>query len=174
MRSLEECRAEVFRRSEKRIRARRRKVHALMVCVPLALCITALSVFIPAGQKHADPPDGHPSESNGGDLFRADICRIDVSEADGVKSITGEEAIRAVMDALAEPDGSDGADSSDGSYGAGEGSCTITLIAQDGSRGVYLLTGNVLTDQGSGRTAVLTRTQAQALWVLLHPETAED
>lgn len=174
MRSLEECRAEVFRRSEKRIRARRRRLRTLMVCAPLVLCITALSVFISAGQKHANPPDGHPPENNGNDLLCADICRIDVSEADGVKSITGEEAIRAVMDALAEPDGSDGADSSDGSCGTGEESCTITLIAGDGSRWVYLLTGNVLTDQNTGHAAVLTRTQAQALWVLLHPETAEN
>ena len=40
MRNLEECRAEVFRRSEARIRARkRRKIAILTACVPLVLCV---------------------------------------------------------------------------------------------------------------------------------------
>lgn len=40
MRNLEECRAEVFRRSEARIRARkRRNIAILTACVPLVLCV---------------------------------------------------------------------------------------------------------------------------------------
>lgn len=45
MRSLQECQAEVFRRSEKRIRTRRRAIRAVMVCVPLVLCLTAFGLL---------------------------------------------------------------------------------------------------------------------------------
>ena len=44
MRSLQECQAEVFRRSEKRIRTRRRAIRAVMVCAPLVLCLTAFGL----------------------------------------------------------------------------------------------------------------------------------
>ncbi len=49
MRSLQECQAEVFRRSEKRIRTRRRAIRAVMVCVPLVLCLTAFSLLVRPG-----------------------------------------------------------------------------------------------------------------------------
>lgn len=46
MRDLNECQAEVFRRSEKRIKERKqRRNHMLMVCVPLVLCITIAGVY---------------------------------------------------------------------------------------------------------------------------------
>ncbi len=45
MRKLEECRAEVFRRSGERIRARRRKrLHLLAACVPVCLCLVICAV----------------------------------------------------------------------------------------------------------------------------------
>ncbi len=47
MRNLQECQAEVFRRSEERIKERkRRRKHILMVCLPLVLCLTVLSGFL--------------------------------------------------------------------------------------------------------------------------------
>jgi len=47
MRNLNECRAEVFRRSEMRIKARRqRRKNILLVCLPLVLCISAFSGFV--------------------------------------------------------------------------------------------------------------------------------
>lgn len=46
MRDLQECQAEVFRRSEKRINEiKQRRKHALVACVPLALCLAVISVF---------------------------------------------------------------------------------------------------------------------------------
>ena len=49
MRELHECQAEVFRRSEKRIKERKqRRNHILMACIPLVLCITLFSaLFLP-------------------------------------------------------------------------------------------------------------------------------
>jgi len=47
MRNFEERKAEVFRRSEKRIKARKqRRNHILMACIPLALCLAILSAFL--------------------------------------------------------------------------------------------------------------------------------
>lgn len=54
MRELNKCRAEVFRRSEKRIKARKRRRQMLALCVPLCLLIAVWSVT-------SVPP------SNGGD-----------------------------------------------------------------------------------------------------------
>jgi hypothetical protein len=43
MRNLDECRAEVFRRSEARIKARKRRRNAILTaCVPVALCVALL------------------------------------------------------------------------------------------------------------------------------------
>lgn len=62
MRSLQECQAEVFRRSEKRIRTRRRAIRAVMVCVPLVLCLTAFSLLVRPGLPSS--PDGAPPKNN--------------------------------------------------------------------------------------------------------------
>lgn len=55
MRNLEECRAEVFRRSEARIRARkRRNIAILTACVPLVLCVAlAWAAGLPGAERGA-------------------------------------------------------------------------------------------------------------------------
>lgn len=46
MRNLMECQAEVFRRSEKRIKERKqRRKHVLMACIPLVLCLSVFSAI---------------------------------------------------------------------------------------------------------------------------------
>ncbi|MBQ2062552.1 MAG: hypothetical protein II458_07735 [Oscillospiraceae bacterium] len=61
MRDLEQCRAEVFRRSEEKIKERARmRRRALTLCVPLALCLMIGAVTAPAllrdGKKAAVAP----------------------------------------------------------------------------------------------------------------------
>ena len=47
MRNFEERKAEVFRRSEKRIKERKqRRNHILMTCIPLVLCLTIFGAFL--------------------------------------------------------------------------------------------------------------------------------
>lgn len=58
MRELTECRTEVFRRSEKRIKARKMRVGALALCVPLCLLVAVLSVT-------GLPPDGNMVNGSG-------------------------------------------------------------------------------------------------------------
>ena len=56
MRNLDECRAEVFRRSEARIRARNRRRNAVLAaCVPVVLCVViGLAVGLP--ERAAEAP----------------------------------------------------------------------------------------------------------------------
>ncbi len=50
MRDLQECQAEVFRRSEKRLKERtKRRNHILMLCIPLVLCLTTIGGFLLSG-----------------------------------------------------------------------------------------------------------------------------
>ena len=56
MRELHECQAEVFRRSEKRIKQRRQhRKHILLACIPLVLCITLFSAFFLRDTNKAAP-----------------------------------------------------------------------------------------------------------------------
>lgn len=53
MRSLQECQAEIFRRSNLRIRRRRQRI--LATCIPLALCVTVGAVALwPSEEKAGD------------------------------------------------------------------------------------------------------------------------
>ena len=70
MRELNECKAEVFRRSDNRIKERRRSFHrVLALCVPLCLILTIFSVtmlpgMLPVG-KDAAPEAGEQIENKG-------------------------------------------------------------------------------------------------------------
>ena len=80
MRELNECKAEVFRRSDNRIKERRRKINrVLALCVPLCLILTIFSVTIlpvmmPAGSDKATGEEGymdgtkHEGNDDNGDM----------------------------------------------------------------------------------------------------------
>ena len=58
MRELHECQAEVFRRSEERIKERKqRRNHLIMACLPLVLCITLFSAFFLPGMLPGETRD---------------------------------------------------------------------------------------------------------------------
>ena len=63
MRSFEERKAEIFRRSEERINEKRKKRNRIIsICIPVLICLGAYSIFIlpammPAGESAAD--DAH-------------------------------------------------------------------------------------------------------------------
>lgn len=171
MRSLQECQAEVFRRSEKRIRARRRAIRAVMVCVPLVLCITAFSLLVLPGP--ADTSDGSGAKNDAASPPPT-VCRIDVTEAGEIISITDEERVRAITDTLSALNNSPGAELSDGSDTAGAEGRTITLFTPDGPQAVYRLTDDTLTNVTTGDAMALTQAQSAALFALLDPEAAEN
>ena len=83
MRELNECKAEVFRRSDNRIKERRRKFNrVLALCVPLCLILTIFSVTIlpammPAGKDMAPGADGLSGNATSGDLGDQDNNKED-------------------------------------------------------------------------------------------------
>lgn len=164
MRTLHECQAEVFRRSEERIRARRRAARALLVCLPLILCITAFSLFV-LPDLAALP--GEPGSKNDSAAPPPAVCRIDISEADQVTSVTNQARIRAIIDALTELNVSPDAPSGDSDIPEASGGCTIVLVSEDSSQTAYLLTRQSLTNRDTGHTVNLTQTQAAELTALL-------
>ncbi len=69
MRTIDECRAEVFRRSEEKIKARRRaRVRAAALCVPLCLCAVIMSVafMLPKGPRTEEDMMQEDGEAPGG------------------------------------------------------------------------------------------------------------
>ena len=78
MRNFEERKAEVFRRSEKRIKERKqRRNHLIMACLPLVLCITILGAFLFPGGTPEDP--GFNGAAGGGlteEKFESLSCPI--------------------------------------------------------------------------------------------------
>lgn len=111
MRDLTECQAEVFRRSEKRIKARKqRRKRILMTCIPLVLCAGIWSaVFLPgmlsgnAGEL-GDPaapecaPDGIVEDAYSS--TGTGITRIIVSGPDCSETYTQASDILQISDSL--------------------------------------------------------------------------
>ena len=186
MRELQECQAEVFRRSEKRIRARRqRTIRMLLACIPLVLCIAVASMYtLPAllgtGTKTtgAADPAGRPTEafynSSGKDEGVPESTRCPVSKIEvqgtGVFLFHMEpqelsqifRQLRVCMDDIT--------NDREETTQAGSGSTpsyTIILTMEDGSTEEFWLAGNTLLDRSTGRTGILSQEQLTELERLL-------
>lgn len=203
MRNLDECRAEVFRRSEKRILQRkRRRKQLLAVCIPLALVSTLLAArYLPPAEPE-QPEKGEVSVALRGEeetkptyelptgLPQASVtCAVEqilVTGADTEQSYTAVVQITQICDQLKEyampaPE-SNGAIPQTTMVGAAglqedkmkdytnyssPGGYTITLVYADGSKEVFWLADNVLTDQTRGESFTLTKKQLEELEALL-------
>lgn len=167
MRELHECQAEVFRRSEKRIKERKqRRNHILMVCIPLILCVTIFGgLFLPNLDDFKGAPEssdellysGTGTEAAGG-LFTGSV---EVS-GNGVSSYyTSVENVQGIMrlinGVVAVPETNDGDDlrdyitdestSTDSNENYQENCYKILVKRSDGSSTEYLLVGSLLIDQ---------------------------
>ena len=108
MRDLNECQAEVFRRSEKRIKElKQHRKHILLACIPLVLCITLLATFSPWDTRTAAPEepainkapmDGPAGNWDGSS--NPSVLRIDVSGLDFSKTYTETADIILISDQL--------------------------------------------------------------------------
>lgn len=194
MRNFEERKAEVFRRSEKRIKERKqRRNHILMACIPLVLCITILGAFLrpnvtPDGA--ADPGDTRPVvDGMGSDGFASLSCpiaKISVSGNDLSLSITEVSDLLLISDKLysygtrapssngitneevVDRAPEDNAEDVSGSImDSTETVYTITLVMREGEKTEYLLSGNTLKDLNADQTYTLSQTQVDELQELL-------
>lgn len=173
MRNLNECQAEVFRRSEKRIKERKqRRKHILMACIPLVLCITIFGAFIMPNMGFINFSDKQAPESNyeqfsgamGSDgvagLFAGSV---EVSSNGISHYYTSVEDVQGIMSLLnsivAVPETNDGDESSDlvteddASTDLKENykdkGYKILVKRSDGSSTEYLLVGSLLIDQNT-------------------------
>ena len=167
MRNFEERKAEVFRRSEKRIKERKqRRNHMLMACIPLVLCLTIFGAFLfPQMDDLKQAPESSNEQFSGamgtdedGGLFAGSV---EVS-GNGVSSYyTSVENVQGIMrlinGIMAVPETNDGDDlrdyitdestSTDKNENYQESCYKIVVKRSDKTSTEYLLVGSVLIDQ---------------------------
>lgn len=187
MRELSECTAEVFRRSDERIKSIKNvRKRVMTVCVPLCLFAVVMSaVFLPSVFNMAKK-SGYGSDSG----YYCSVVKAEVKGAGGSRMVEDvNEAINiyfAVYDmfndgeAKEEPsaieDVLSGGETEDQSesveldsivYSSNlyfwEYKYDIIFYTESGDESVYTLCGNVLTDLATGETLTLTDEQTETL-----------
>ena len=195
MRNFEERKAEVFRRSEKRIKERKqRRNHILMACIPLVLCITILGAFLrpnitPDGA--ADPGDTRPVvDGMGSDGFASLSCPIakitvsgnnfSISHTEvadlllisdqlysyGTRAPSSNGTTDNVVDEDDVPQ-DNGEDVSGSIMDSANAAYTITMVTHEGEKTEYQLSGNTLKNLNTNQTYTLSQTQVNELRELL-------
>lgn len=189
MRNLNECQAEVFRRSDKRIKARKKcRNHVLMTCVPLALCVSVLTVFMLTGVKvkvpETDEAAGMPPQN---ESAQCSALKIEVSGQGKTKEYTDPAVVKTVCDQISgyyalyaestlttQTTSGGGADDAETEVTPGlTGSLTgsngyqIVITLENGSKLLYDLNGRVLMARNTNRSYTLTKDQQKQLTALL-------
>ena len=108
MRDLNECQAEVFRRSEKRIKqCKQHRKHILLACIPLVLCITLFSVFFLRDTTRAAPeapvetrPAMNAPCGDWDGSSPVSVLKVEVSGLDFSKTYTDTADIMLISDQL--------------------------------------------------------------------------
>ena len=189
MRNLNECQAEVFCRSEKRIKARKqRRNRILMTCVPLALCVSVLSVFMLSGGKLRAPESngasGMPAQNNS---LSCAAVKVEVSGQGQTKEYTDREVVTTVYTQISNYSSIEGTLTTGSAGGAVPetevdftqgvtGSLTssngyrIDITLEDGSKYSYTLSDRVLTVRNTFRSYALTKQQYKELMEILDIE----
>ena len=182
MRNLDECRAEVFRRSEKRIAQRKKHRNRMIsVCVPLVLCMAGV-IILPKLRTNS-PVDvpvtemvlyQEPSISEPGVVDVMLELSITVSgDGDSVSYAAMEdvEGILAILERITEAPVLAGEatsvtsrdDASDLQSSAKEHSCRITIRRGTEQDAVYTLAGFLLTNETTGKQYYLDEDTCAAL-----------
>ena len=183
MRNLAECQAEVFRRSEKRINARKqRRKHILLACAPLALCLGIFGWFFSPEDAAQDPLVIKPAMGtstnastactvakvtvlgSGVSVIHTDTTTlIQISDfldrCTGLPAATGSAAEETLKDSLDVPN-------KEYSYSANS-AYTVALVTHWGETTQYRLSGSILTNMTDGQAYTLTREQETQLRKLL-------
>ena len=165
MRSLEGCKAEVFRRSKKRI-ARRR---AMIGCVPV-VCALVLALAWP---RPVEVPDGTvPEQETVAEVWMG-YQSLDICQGGTVRTVTDSEKIQRLHGSVAlhfmkfeymdgaPPKENDGAMD----YGTEDGGEGILLVFRtgDGREARFRLVGDKLTKLSTGESVLLSQEQRTAL-----------
>ena len=191
MRDLDECTAEVFRRSEKRIRDRRRnRSRVLAVCIPICLIAAVWSVTVFPGRTPELETSNYAQsvwETTGDadrDLvyiaFEIQDAGVYPEERDGkvTDPAVVDEMFRTIHSLFADPGGNlpacenFPATEDNPCYDQAESTntrkvYTITFTAEDGLQTVYILRENTLVDVNEDKTIFLSDAQTVELMAVL-------
>lgn len=197
MRSFEERKAEVFRRSENRIKERRKaRSRALAVCIPLCLIITVWSVtvlpaMLPVNNKNSGLAAERAENTSDATYYsKNEYVRIETKNSTAedqtaiIKNDPEEiaEAYRLVQSMLNGNEQNDHHRTEDheqqqtagGNANKAASAYKITFTATDGDQTCYMLNDHVLIDIGTNKETVLIEEQyvqlLQALGVALEKE----
>ena len=192
MRDLNECTAEVFRRSEKRIKERKRNRNRILaLCIPFFLIVTVWSVMIlPAGKNDmAEKSAMELGDPNGQSLLHSYVqveIRNAGSSPEYYRKATDAQGVTEVFlvihdlsyDVSAAPDDSDKLNEceeiQDKTFVNQDYYSTdttpkyiITFTTVDGAERVYVINGSELLDEGTDKRIILSDEQLAELKTVL-------
>ena len=163
MRNIEQCKAEVFRRSEERLEKRRKNVrHILTMSVPLCLLIVLLALPAPGRKK--------------GDRGAEDkVVSYISAEIQGVKTETDPEIVemqfQKIESLFEEKEFQNVEEDENVGYSwVLQRSYRILFTANTGEQCAYVLEGNLLSSEETGVTVTLGDSQIRQLLTLFELE----
>jgi hypothetical protein len=180
MRNLDECRAEVFRRSEEIVEKRRkRRKMVLSCCVPMVLCLAVLVVLMLPGKMDYAPSNGK-TEMAGPQTGGTTAVEVRGNRFLSVYSdlITDPVRVRQICDTIRGyttkgnidetlTDATDGAGGLTRPPAAPPFQEDGYIVSFSGTGEVYTLSGNKLTNKQIGQTVELSDDQLANLKELL-------
>lgn len=174
MRDFEERKAEVFRRSEKRIKERKQhRKHILLTCIPMVLCIMMLGVYVLPEMRVENSPDGviapevsdtHPVTETVEDCLNSLLAETVEVSGNGIScSYSSNRDVQQILGLIDEIVATPAANCDDSlrDYDTNEStvadfneerkdqSYKICVRRSDGSKVEYLLIGNMLIEQST-------------------------
>lgn len=165
MRSFDERKAEILKRSEKIIKERkRRRKEMLTVCISLAVCISVLSVLsIPKINLNKKDNIENTATSNSATYLYTSLeiteCTVTGSES---KKHTAKADVQNVYSIVQscfsdkDPSGNDNFSGNSATDIKGALSFTITFKSKDGTSLVFTLEGKTLTNTATSQKVTLT------------------
>lgn len=184
MREINECTAEVFRRSEMRIKERRKKRNRILaLCIPLCLIFTVCSVMILPSMRTKYDTSEMVGESGGSGSPFCSYTAVEIQNIglppEHCEKVTDKAAVTNLFNSIhslfadvtgAVPNDSENFEANEGeaNFGQPEASSqskgyTIIFTTDDGSQAVYNLNENTLLNVNTNETAVLSDAQVEEL-----------
>lgn len=185
MRSLEQCTAEVFRRSEQKIQKRKQMQKAMLTCcIPLTLCALAVLGWLSLpGTSKDSAPEADAAIVDGASGTVSETLQIrSKSRSLTITEITKITQILYLLETPAAPEAApeNFSNSSDYAYGSTEPKHQTGTILEEASETLqftysnpngtlkeFSLTEHMLTDLKTGNTRTLTNQQLEQLIHLL-------
>lgn len=146
MREINECTAEVFRRSEKRIKERKRNINRILaLCIPLFLMVSVWSAMtIPAMLSANDKTVS--AEENAGIVGGVDECIFTFVRIEQIEQIEVEDVVTTASYSISEYDANKAAQI----YNMMK-SAFLYVGADDGSGENYISEGSVKPDESENK-----------------------